>query len=100
MEARMLFIAACADKPDSQQLRLDNRAAHLAYLTSLGAKVRAGGAMLTADQRGVVGSLIIFAGENETEIAAMLADDPYAKAGLFVSVDVKPWRQAIGVPLG
>jgi len=96
----MLFIAICTDKPDSLQLRLDNRPAHLAYLTRLGAKVRAGGAMLTADRQGVVGSLIIFEGENEAEIAAMLANDPYAKAGLFASVDVKPWRQAIGVPLG
>ena len=96
----MLFIAICTDKPDSLQLRLDNRPAHLAYLTSLGAKAPAGGALLTADKQGVVGSLIIFEGENEAEIAAMLAGDPYAKAGLFVSVDVKPWRQAIGVPLG
>ena len=96
----MLFIATCTDKPDSLQLRLDNRPAHLAYLTRLGARVRAGGAMLAADKQGVVGSLIIFEGDNEAEIAAMLADDPYAQAGLFVSVDVRPWRQAIGVPLG
>jgi uncharacterized protein YciI len=96
----MLFIAVCADKPDSLQLRLENRPAHLAYLTGLGAKVRAGGAMLTPDRQGVLGSLIIFEAESEMEVAAMLADDPYSKAGLFVSVDVKPWRQAIGVPLG
>ena len=96
----MLFIAICTDKPDSLQLRLDNRPAHLAYLNSLGAKVRAAGALLTADKQGVVGSLLIFEGDNEAEIAAMVAGDPFAKAGLFASVDIKPWRQAIGVPLG
>jgi uncharacterized protein YciI len=96
----MLFIAICADTPDSSQLRRDNRPAHLAYLNSLGAKVRAAGALLTADKQGVVGSLLIFEGDNEAEIAAMVANDPFAKAGVFASVDVKPWRQAVGVPLG
>ena len=96
----MLFIAICTDRPDSLQLRLDTRPAHLAYLTSLGAKVRVGGAMLTADRQGVVGSLLIFEGDNEAEIAAMVANDPFAKAGLFASVDIKPWRQGVGVPLG
>ena len=34
----MLFIATCTDKPDSLQLRLDTRPAHLAYLNGLGAQ--------------------------------------------------------------
>ena len=29
----------------------------------------------------------------------MVAGDPFAKAGLFASVDIKPWRQGVGVPL-
>jgi uncharacterized protein YciI len=95
----MLFIATCTDKPDSLPLRLDTRPAHLAYLNGLGAKVKAGGAMLTPDQKGVVGSLLILEGETEAEISAMLAEDPYALAGLFASVDIKPWRQAVGVSL-
>ena len=96
----MLFIATCADKPDSLQLRLDTRAAHLDYLRGLGARVRAAGALLSEDETTVVGSLLILAGETRADIAVLLAGDPYAKAGLFQSVDVKPWRQAVGVPLG
>lgn len=95
----MLFIATCTDKPDSMALRQETRAAHLAYLGALGARVRAGGALLTADQTSVLGSLLILEAADEAEAAAMLADDPYAKAQLFASVDVKPWRQAVGVPL-
>ncbi len=95
----MLFVAICNDKPDSAALRAATRPAHLDYLKGLGAKVRAGGAQLTADQTGVVGSLLILEGDNEADIRAMLAEDPYAKAGLFAAVDVKPWRQAVGVPL-
>jgi len=96
----MLFVATCTDKPDSSALRLDTRPAHLAYLNGLGAKVKAGGALLSADRADVIGSMLILEGDDQVAIAAMLADDPYAKAGLFASVDVKPWRQAVGVPLG
>jgi len=95
----MLFVATCRDKPESMGLRLANRPAHLAYLTSLGARVKAGGALLTPDQQAVVGSLLIFEGDSDEEIAELLANDPYALAGLFESVDIKPWRQAVGAPL-
>lgn len=95
----MLFVATCTDRPDSTAKRLENRPAHLAYLASLGGRVKAGGALLTPDQQSVVGSLIVFEAADEAEVAAFLADDPYAKAQLFSSVDIKPWRQAVGAPL-
>jgi len=95
----MLFVATCTDKPDSNTLRLDTRPAHLAYLNGLGAKVRAGGALLSPDRKTVVGSLLILEGDELAEIEAMLRADPYAQAGLFASVDIKPWRQAVGTPL-
>lgn len=94
----MLFIATCTDKPDSLPLRLSTRPAHLAYLNGLGVKVKAGGALLTPDQKGVVGSLLILEGENEAEISALLAEDPYALAGLFQSVDVKPCARPSALP--
>jgi uncharacterized protein YciI len=96
----MLFVATCTDKPDSMDLRLSTRPAHLAYLTGLGTKVKAGGALLSADRQAVLGSMLILEGETEADIGKILADDPYAQAGLFAEVDVKPWRQAVGVPLG
>jgi hypothetical protein len=95
----MLFVATCIDKPGGAAARQENRPAHLAYLASLGAKVRAAGALLAANQRAAVGSLLIFEAADEAEVATLLADDPYAKAGLFSTVDVKPWRQAVGVAL-
>ncbi len=96
----MLFVATLTDKPDSNALRLETRPAHLTYLTGLGSKVKAGGALLTADRKGVIGSLLILEGEDEAEIEALLAQDPYALAGLFASIDIKPWRQAVGIPFG
>jgi uncharacterized protein YciI len=97
----MLFVATCTDKPDSSALRMENRPAHLTYLSGLGPKVKVAGALLSPDQKTVIGSMLIMEGRDEAEIAAMLAADPYALAGLFVGVEIKPWRQAaIGVPLG
>jgi uncharacterized protein len=95
----MLFIAICTDKPDSLAVRMDARPAHLAWLGSLGDRVRVGGALLAPDQKSVVGSMLIFAAADEAEVAALLAEDPYTKAGVFVGVDIKPWRQAVGVAL-
>ena len=95
----MLFAATCIDKPNSMPLRLETRPAHLAFLKGLDARVKAGGALLTPDQQAVVGSLLILEGETKRKSRALLANDPYARAGLFASVDIKPWRQAVGVPL-
>ncbi len=97
----MLFLAVCTDKAGHLPVRMENRPAHLAYLSALGDKIRAGGAMLTPDKQSPLGSMLIFEAETEEEVRGWLADDPYAKAGLFQSVDVKPWRQAVGaVKLG
>ena len=43
--------------------------------------------------------MIIFEGESEDDILALLAEDPYPLAGLFESVSVKPWRQGVGQSL-
>jgi uncharacterized protein YciI len=95
----MLFVATCTDKPESVAKRLETRPAHLAYLASLGRRVKLGGALLSDDQQTVVGSLLVFEGDSEGEVAELCAQDPYAMAGLFASVDIKPWRQAVGAPL-
>ncbi|RBP15554.1 hypothetical protein DFR50_108111 [Roseiarcus fermentans] len=95
----MLFIATCVDKPRSLETRLGSRPAHLAFLQGLGVKVKAAGAMLAADLQTPVGSMLIVEGDSLAEIEAILADDPYAQAGLFERVTVTPWRQAVGQPI-
>ena len=95
----MLFIATCVDKTHSVEKRKGNRPAHLAYLNGLGARVKTVVALLGPDHQTPVGSMIIFEGESEDDILALLAKDPYSMAGLFESVSVKPWRQAVGQAL-
>ena len=92
----MLFTAICLDKPDQIDLRLATRAAHLAFLEAHRAQVRLGGPFLDANER-PVGSLLILDCADYAAAQALLSADPYAKAGLFASVELRPWRRAVGV---
>lgn len=86
----MPFVLECLDKPGSLDLRLATRAAHLAYIEGQVDKVIAAGPLLGEDGK-PMGSLLImdFAAREEAERFA--ADDPYARAGLFASVAIRPW---------
>lgn len=93
----MLFALICTDKPGHLQTRLDNRPAHLEWLQSLGSDTKAAGPFLGNDGK-PSGSLVIMAADSLDAARALAADDPYAKAGLFASVDVRPWNWVIKNP--
>ncbi|MBY6242577.1 YciI family protein [Methylosinus sp. Sm6] len=95
----MLFVALCQDKPDHVALRLATREAHLAFLAEHATQVKLGGAFLDAAGEKPLGSMLIVEARDAAAARALLARDPYALAGLFVSVEVKPWRRAVGAEL-
>ncbi|MBL8590756.1 MAG: YciI family protein [Methylobacteriaceae bacterium] len=95
----MIFVAICHDRPGALQTRLDNRPAHLAYLDAAKDVVKAAGALLGPDDK-PVGSMLILDCADQGAADAFLAGDPFARAGLFASVEVKPWRQSVGAPVG
>jgi uncharacterized protein len=95
----MFFVALCMDKPGHVETRLANRPVHLAFLEKCGGKVRLGGAFLDPAGEKPIGSMLILEAASESEARALLADDPYARAGLFQSVELMPWRRAVGVEL-
>ena len=83
----------CRDKPGALQTRLDNRAAHLAYIEATGV-VEVGGPLIEDGQ--MAGSLLILSVETLAAAQAWAAGDPYAKAGLFASVTINEWKKVIG----
>lgn len=95
----MHFVAICLDKPDSLDLRLANRAAHLDYLRSYAGTIRTCGPLLADDGETMIGSMLILDVPNRQSADAVLAEDPYQKAHLFASVEVRPWRWVIGTPV-
>lgn len=89
----MHFVIHCKDKAGNAQVRLDNRPAHVDYLKASADKIVAAGPLLTADGQGMIGSTLILEFANRAEADAWAANDPYAKAGLFESVEITPWKK-------
>lgn len=94
----MLFAAICLDKPGHLDLRLSTRAAHLAFLEAHAPSIKLGGPFLGDDDK-PVGSLLILDCADAAAAQALLGGDPYAKAGLFESVVLRPWRRVVGASL-
>jgi uncharacterized protein YciI len=95
----VLFVAICIDKPGNQELRLQNRAAHLDYLRLNNETVKACGPFLTEDGKQMVGSLLVLEAEDRSAAEAVLARDPYRAAELFQSIEIRPWRWVVGAPV-
>lgn len=88
-----LFALYCVDKPNSLELRMATRERHLAYMKNFDLKVA--GPLL--DEAGnMAGSLLIVGAEDLAAAQAIVANDPYALAGLFESVRVTGFRAGIG----
>ena len=90
-----LFMLACFDKPDSLDLRMATREAHLAYVRENVALVKVAGPMLD-DAEALAGSLFILEAEDRAAVEAFHAADPYQQAGLFGQVEIRGFRASIG----
>lgn len=88
------FILLCRDKPASLDLRMATRPAHLEYFHSLGNNGLLAGPLLDGAGN-PMGSMLLIEAENESEAREIAANDPYARAGLFASVEILPFRTVI-----
>ncbi len=89
----MLIALIARDKPGALQTRLDNRSNHLAYIEETGVVSQAGPLL---DGDAMIGSLVILDVEDLAAAQSWADNDPYAKAGLFQSVELIPWKKVIG----
>jgi uncharacterized protein YciI len=95
----MLYALICTDKPGHLETRLNNRPAHVEWLESLGSGLKAAGPFLGPDEK-PMGSLVILEAESLKAAEALAAADPYAKAGLFANVEIRPWKWVFKNPEG
>jgi uncharacterized protein YciI len=91
----MPYVIDTVDKPNSEHLRQEHRPAHLDYLKSRVSTILAAGAKLSDDGAAMTGSLLIIDTEDRAEAEEFAANDPFSKAGLFASVTISRWRNAI-----
>lgn len=90
----MLVALIGHDRPGHLDTRKANRDAHLDYIRQTG-KVAMAGPLLSGDGA-MCGSLIVLEVTDVAEAQVWAANDPYAKAGLFASVDLMEWNKVIG----
>ena len=90
----MLYAIICLDKPGALEVRKANRDAHLAHIKGSSGAIVQAGPFLDA-QGDMCGSLLIYEGD-EAGARAWAAADPYAAAGLFQSVEIRPWKRVVG----
>jgi uncharacterized protein len=94
----MLYALICTDKPNSLSLRKAKRPEHVAYLQSLGDIVVLAGPFTEADGETMNGSLIVIDAASLEAAREIAAGDPYAAAGLFAAVEIRPWLWTINAP--
>ncbi|NBD31263.1 MAG: YciI family protein [Alphaproteobacteria bacterium] len=90
----MRYTLICNDKPGQLEMRKANRGAHLAYVEETGVVEMAGPFLNDAGE--MCGSLLVLEVETMEQAQAWADDDPYAKAGLFETVSIRPWKKVIG----
>lgn len=95
----MLFAIHCKDKPDSLNVRLETRAIHVDYLNGLNAagKLKMAGPLLD-DGGKPLGSLILLDVADKKAAQAIAEADPYARAGLFQSVEIRGFNWVFNNP--
>lgn len=94
----MLYALICTDKPDSLAIRKANRPNHVAYLEGLGDTLVLAGPFTEADGETSNGSLIVIEAASLEAAKQIAAADPFAEAGLFASVEIRPWLWVFNKP--
>lgn len=84
----------CIDKPGHLHVRQENRPAHLDHIKASGVVEMAGPFLNEAGE--MTGSLVVLDVADLGAAQDWAANDPYAKAGLFQSVDIREWKKVIG----
>jgi uncharacterized protein YciI len=90
----MSYLVICRDAPGKLDARKANRDAHLAYLDDTGVVTIAG--PLLGDDGSMIGSLLSIEVADRAAAEKFAAGDPYAKAGVFASVEIVAWKKVVG----
>jgi uncharacterized protein YciI len=95
------FAILATDKPDLEPLRSQIRPEHRQYLREPHPHrvvVRLGGPTLSSCEGHMNGTLLVVEADSLSDAQAFFDDDPYARAGLFEHVEIRPWNWGLGNP--
>jgi uncharacterized protein YciI len=86
----MLFVITAIDKEGSLRLRMATRESHFAYVKETGV-LKLGGPFLDAHGE-MAGSMMIIDVADMTAARLWAQNDPYNRAGLFETSDIRAWK--------
>lgn len=89
----MLFALYAKDKKGSEEIRKENRPAHLAFLAEHKAAIHFVGPLLSDDGERMIGSLLVVDLPTRQAMDSLVASDPYARAGLFETVTITRFKE-------
>ncbi|WP_434575456.1 YciI family protein [Pseudomonas sp. Z3-6] len=95
------FAVFATDYPDSLALRQRLRPSHQAHLRASDTHrviVRLGGPTLNEAGLAMNGTLLVVEAGSLPEVEAFVQDDPYVRAGLFATIQIRPWHWSLGNP--
>ena len=72
--------------------------AHLRATDTHRVVVRLGGPTLDDVGAAMNGTLLVIEAGSLAEVEAFIEDDPYVQAGLFASIQIRPWHWSLGNP--
>jgi uncharacterized protein len=95
----MYYLVYARDITGRLGLRRATKAAHVSHLDAGDPAVRVLQTGPWLDKDGEeAGSLLILAADEQNEVEAFMARDPYVQAGLFEAMDIRPWKWSRGNP--
>ena len=99
MNDRQYFAVYALDRPGVLAQREQLRPAHRVRLRQHDhpVTVHVGGPLLDSDG-GMVGTLLVIEAADRIDVDAYLREDPYILAGIFASIEIKPFAWGLGVP--
>jgi len=97
----MYYAVWATDAPGALSMRQQVREAHRARLRDPGdhpVTVVAGGPTLDDIDGAMNGSLLVVQADSIEAVRRFIAEDPYALAGVYAHVEVRPWQWGLGQP--
>lgn len=90
------YLINARDKEGALALRMEHRPAHLDWAKAHGEHILMAGPVFADDGETFAGSTFVVEFDSLDAVKSWAANDPYAKAGLFERVEIRPFKWLLG----
>ncbi len=91
----MHYVVHCLDHDGAIEKRLSLYETHKAYLAQAPVKTVISGPLLADDEETMIGSCFVLEADSIEEVEAFNRDDPFAQAGLWKTVSIRPFAKRV-----